>query len=238
MHIAICLWGICRSSRYTYESFKKHILDKLTEFGFTYDILLHTYIIGHTYINRRAGEVGCTLDNAAWKIFNPTKSIIEDQGVVDAQLDLHKYRTHRDPWGSNFTDSTFDNHIRSLYSLKQVTTLVPDGCDAIMYCRPDVRYLYPLQREWFKSNLLALCVQLPNFAKFPINDRFCLAAPQISRLFGTRFDDAYEFSKHHSLHSEQFLLHIFQKNIIPIREISFNFKRIRATGADYDTHII
>ena len=236
MHIAICIWGICRSSGYTYDSFKKNILDKLSEFGFTYDILLHTYTIDH-YTNRRAGEIGCKLDNTAWRLFNPIKSIIEDQDVVDAQLDLHKYRTHRDPWNSNFKDSTFDNHIRSLYSLKQVTSLVGEGYDAIMYCRPDVRYLHPLQRVWFEPARLTSCVQIPNFCKFPINDRFCLAAPHISRFFGTRFDDAYEFSKHRELHSESFLQHIFQKHGIRIHEISFNFRRVRATGVEIDTHI-
>jgi len=237
MHIAICLWGLCRSSRYTYDSFKKYILDKLVEFGITYDIFLHTYTIDRPYTNVRAREINCNLDNTLWKLFNPKKYIIENQLIVDAHLELQKYRTHRDPWGSNFKDSTFDNHIRSLYSLKQVTSLVSEGYDAIMYCRPDVKYLYPLHRNWFEPNTLKSYAQIPNFCKFPINDRFCLAAPQISRIFGTRFDDAHEFSKHHALHSEKFLLHAFLKHGIRIREISFNFKRIRATGADGDKNI-
>jgi len=177
------------------------------------------------------------MDNTAWKLFNPIKSIIEDQNAVDEILDLHKYRTHGDPWGTNFGNTTFDNHIRALYSLKQVTSLVPVGCDAIMYCRPDVRYLYPLQKEWFAPELLTSCVQIPNFQKHPINDRFCLAAPPLCHVFGTRFDDAYEFSKHNELHSERFLLHSFKKHGIVIREIQFNFKRIRANGGDGDKNI-
>ena len=237
MRVAICLWGICRSSQYTYESFKKNILDKLSEFGIRYHILLHTYTINTPYINGRARENGCIMDNDAWKIFKPNKFIVEDQEAVDIQLDLMKYRTHRDPWGSNFKDSTFNNHIRALYSLKQVTSLITERYYAVIYCRPDVRYMHPLRLEWFEPTLIKSSLQIPNFAKYPINDRFCLGSPSLCRVFGTRFDDAYEYSKHQSLHSEKFLLNTFRKHNIVLNEIPFGFRRVRATGIEVDKKI-
>lgn len=239
MHIAICLWGIFRSSDYTYTSFKHNILDTLTSFGFTYDILLHTYIINHEYVNARSRERASKLDNDKWKMYFPDKFIIDEEADADEIIDLLKYRTQPDPWGSSFKDTTFDNHIHSLYSLKRVTSLWSNSdisYNAILYVRPDVRFLYPLQKEWFDSDRL-LYAQIPNFSKFPINDRFLLGGPAVAVAYGNRFDEAYEYSLRKSLHSEIFLHFILSKYKIPIKEIDFNFKRIRITGVDGDPRI-
>ena len=237
-HIAICLWGICRSSHYTYGSFKENIIDKLTEFGFTYDIFLHTYRIESSYTNGWAGEHNIFLNNDNWQLFNPTKYLIENNTDVDNILEFSKYTTQPNPWNGNVT--TFNNHIRALYSLKQVTSLwTPTASSyyAVMYCRPDVQYLHPLEKEWFSPEYINTCAQTPNFSMCPINDRFCLGSPSIGRIFGERFNDAYEFSKQKSLHSEQFLWHTFNKHGIKMCTIPFNIKRIRANGRDEDPHL-
>lgn len=237
MHIAICLWGLCRSSHITYESFKQYILDSLNTFGFTYEIFLHTYDVKHVYTNNRACELNVVLNNDNWKLFKPNKFLIEDDSVVNASLNLLKYRTHPDPWGSDFKDSTFNNHIRALYSLKQVTSLWSQNAskyDAVIYCRPDVSYLCPLERGWFAPDRLSSCVQLPTFHKYPVNDRFSISIPDIGIIYGSRFNDAYNYSLTKSLHSETFLQYTLNKHNIVIYTIPFLFKRIRSNGIDSD----
>jgi hypothetical protein len=239
MHIAICLWGICRSSQHTVESWRKNILEPLRALGHTFDVFLHTFRYEGDYVNVRARETRCRLDNELWRLFEPTDWRIENQADVDALLDLPKYRSQPDPWQLNY-NSTFDNHIRALWSLREVTCLwssKPAGTySAILYCRPDVRYLTPLQASWLTPEALATA-QLPDFAKWPINDRFCLANPDIAHTYGMRFQFAHAYSLQRPLHSETFLAYVLARRGIPVTNIPFYFKRIRVDGADFDAGV-
>ena len=137
-HIAICVWGICRSTDHTIESVRQHIFQPLEAAGITYTVYLHTYALYRPYENPRAKETRQQLKNSLWKLFKPDTSIIEDQDEVDSRLNLQDYRTHGTPWkeedGTGF--QTLDNHIRALWSLYQVTKLwIPhqQTYDAILY---------------------------------------------------------------------------------------------------------
>jgi hypothetical protein len=85
-HIAICVWGICRSTNLTIESVKRHIFQPLIDAGITYDVFLHTYTYNRPYENIRAGEHNLQLNNNLWTLFNPSQSILEDQDSVDTHL--------------------------------------------------------------------------------------------------------------------------------------------------------
>ncbi len=239
MHIAICLWGICRSSQHTVESWRQMILEPLRALGHTYDVFLHTFRHEDVYENQRAGESRCRLDNDLWRLFEPTDWLIENQKNVDATLDLPKYRSQADPWHLNYK-GTFDNHIRALWSLREVTRLWsirPTGrYNAVLYCRPDVRYLMPLQAAWLTPEALATA-QLPDFAKWPVNDRFCLANPEIAQVYGNRFQFAHVYSLQRPLHSETFLAYVLARRGIPVTNIPFYFKRIRVDGTDFDAGV-
>ena len=159
---------------------------------------------------------------------------IRDQNEVDKQLDLTKYRKCGDPWKSkNF--ETFNNHIRALYSLKQVTELMlsKNICyDRIIFCRPDVKFTKSLNIDYFyqsDNNII-----LPNFHNYPINDRFAICSVENGKKYGLRFYDAFKYSLKKRLHSETFLNFILSKNKINICKRIIRFKRVRCDGKEID----
>lgn len=236
MKISLCFWGLCRSTEHTIESIEECILKPLRREGHDYDIYLHTYTLYRSYTNIRSQEYNIQLKNTLWKLLNPKEYIIEHQDAVDIHLKLDKYRTHGNPWAGddNNTFSTLDNHIRALWSLKQVTSLWRGTgivYDAVIYLRPDVQYLTYLSPIWLQ-NLTLNTIKIPNFHLMDgCNDRFAIGAPPVMEMYGNRFHQAYEYSLRNSLHSEKFLAHILNKHKIEIEYIPIRFRRIRANGA-------
>lgn len=231
MKVAVCLWGICRSTPYVIDSFKKNILGPLNTFGFQVTIFLHTYIKDKAYTNKRAGETNLILDPSGYCAFKPDMLYLEKEDDARKSIKLERFRTHPDPWDTNY--QTFDNHLFALWSLKRVTEMVKPGYDVVLYCRPDVLYLNPLRFEWFSPSRLAN-IQLPDFHKFPINDRFAICNPAHAQLFGKRYDGAYEYSLKNKLHSEQYLNYVLTQAKVKIQEIPMRFQRIRADGRNQD----
>jgi hypothetical protein len=235
MRVAVCFWGLCRSTEYTIQSIEKFIYDILKSVGIEYDVYVHSFVLYRPYSNRRAGEEVVHLKNTTWKLLNPTSSIIEDQDIVDKSLNMRLYRSQGNPWesdtGNDFT--TLDNHIRALYSLKRVTELWSASgkeYDAVMYCRPDVRYINPIDPAWL-SLVPNGCILMPDFHLTEgCNDRFAIGKPDVMKVYGNRFNDALAFSKKHQLHSEKFLSFILSASYISVQYIPIRFRRIRATG--------
>ena len=234
-HIAICVWGICRSTDLTIESIRTHIFHPLQAEGITYELFLHTYALYRPYENPRAGEAKQQLKNTLWKLFKPDNSIVEDQDVIDATLGFEQYRSHGNPWkeedGQGF--QTLDNHIRALWSLQQVTRLwVPtkDKYDAILYIRPDVKFYSSLHPSWVQD-LSKSTISIPKFHLIDgVNDRFALGHPSVMKHYGMRFYQAKEYSMNTSLHSELFLAWSLNMNRIQVLYIPIKFRRIRANG--------
>ena len=144
--IALCFYGLCRSTNYTIDSINTYIFDVLKELNFTYDIYLHTYKVNNPYTNSRNNEENILLNNDLYKLLHPTIYKIDDQDEIKKTLDFNKYRSKGDPWLNNF--KSLDNLILGLYSLNQVTQLWKSSnttYDYIIYLRPDVKYITPLK---------------------------------------------------------------------------------------------
>lgn len=235
MRVAVCFWGICRSTDYTIESIENNIFSPLRTAGIDYDTFVHTYTVYAPYENRRAGEYTIQLKNTLWKLLKPTSVKVDHQARIDTTLRYEDYRRMGDPWGedSDTTWQTFNNHIRALWSLKEVTRLWEASSnvyDAILYVRPDVRFSVPLNIEWliFVPND---SIVIPNFQLINgVNDRFAIARPNVAKVYGKRFDGALEYSKSHQLHSETYLSDTLKVANIKVLPVYFPFCRIRANG--------
>ena len=242
MKVALCFWGLCRSTHLTIASIQTHIFDALKHQGIEYDIYCHTYEIHHTYTNVRADEIKCILRNDNWKLLEPTYISLENQDKIDAGLDLESYRTKGDPWNYEpyyIPYATFDNHIRALWSLHSVGKLLDKSqtvYDYIVFLRPDVLYLQPLLRDYFlHATNETVCI--PDFHHFfGSNDRFAICTPHVAKLYSHRFKHAFTYSLHNQLHAEGFLSDVLQSAGIRIHTIPFRFRRVRANGriADAD----
>jgi hypothetical protein len=237
MKVAICFWGLCRSTDKTLESIQSRIFEPLQQAGIEFTVYLHTYTIYRPYTNIRAHEVDLQLKNTLWKLLKPTKYSIEDQDTVDTKLHLDQYRTHGDPWKDSTGSapfSTLDNHIRALWSLHQVTKLwVNSGVEytKILYVRPDVFFTTPLQIVWILHKQQNT-VYIPEFQNYyGCNDRFAIGSPCSMKYYGSRFTEALSYSKTKPLHSEAFLFDSMSSKGYMFHTIPILFKRIRADGA-------
>jgi hypothetical protein len=248
MRVALCFWGICRSTDRIIESIETCIFNPLINARIFYDVYLHTYKLYRPYTNIRSNETGLQLKNTIWKLLKPTEAKIENQDEVDKALDLKKYRSKGDPWGNeknskNNEDllendySTLDNHIRALYSLSEVTKLWSQSdstYDLVIYLRPDVRFMTPLSLNWL--DVRKGLILIPDFHLFyGCNDRFAIGVPKDMKVYGERFYSAYEYSLQKPLHSEQFLSNHIVSYGIEFKTIPIRFRRVRADGHTCNT---
>ena len=90
--IAICFYGICRSTNYTIDSINKYIFNPLRHMIINYDIYLHTYTVNSIYNNSRADEKNITLDNNLYKLINPSIYKIDNQDDIKKTIDFNKYK--------------------------------------------------------------------------------------------------------------------------------------------------
>jgi hypothetical protein len=239
MRVAICFWGLCRSTDKIQESIERCLYEPLRRAGILFDVYIHTYKLYHPYTNPRSKEYAVHIKNTNWKLVNPHTWKVEDQDTVDSKLELQTYRSHGNPWGDDETAlgavpySTLDNHIRALYSLKEVTLLWSSSgvqYDAVIYARPDVRFLTKFQVEWLslltKRNML-----IPDFQIYHgSNDRFAVGFPSVMRNYGERYYQAYGYSLQQSLHSERFLTDHMASRGIRLEVVPMRFQRVRADG--------
>jgi hypothetical protein len=233
-NVALCFYGLCKSTNYTIESINKCIFDPLKNLNFNYDIYLHTYNVTKPYTNLRNSEENIMLDNDLYKLLNPTVFKIDDQDDIKKTINFVKYRSNGDPWSNDF--KSLDNLILGLYSLNQVTQLWKTSdktYDYIIYLRPDVKFIEPLKLYFF-IDLNDSNIVLPNFHEYPINDRFAIGKPTVMKIYGERYLHAYEYSLFNKLHAETYLQFLLKTNKINIIKIKFKFDRIRANGINYD----
>ena len=235
MHIAIGIWGIVRSLKYTVKSIQEYCLDPIVNAGHTYEIYIHTYKFSGVYTNGRSNEISLQLNFTEWQLLNPDHIYVEDQDVFDANTNFTSYHTHGDPWHNNYV--SFTNHLRALNSLFYLASKIElesqvKHFDGVVYLRPDVTYLNELPvylLEHIPNTLF-----LPDFHRSchggEYNDRMAMGDVQSAIAYGKRFEDALEYSQHKRLHSETFTYDYLTEHEIAVKEIPFRFRRTRADG--------
>jgi len=232
--VAICFWGIMRSLKFTLPSIKKYIFKPLDDAKIPYDIFLHTYNLNGDCTKTYSVECTLAIDKNEYKLLNPKESIIENQKTIDEKINFNKYMTMGNPWKDAQVEVAY-NHIRALWSLKQVTSIWMkhrSEYSHVMYCRPDMTYIMPIKPEWFS---FSDSIVSPDFARHgrkieKLCDRFAIGMPEQMEIYGNRFNEALEFSKKSQLHSETFASHILHKNGINRKYIPFGFLRTRANS--------
>ena len=237
--VAVCFWGLCRTTNHTIDSIKECIYKPLDEANIKYDIFVHTFSLETPYSNPRNSESAVNLDNELYKLLTPTYVEVEDQNKIDRHLDLSSYRTKGDPWevSGSIHFSTFDNHIRAIYSLHKVTEAALKGeYDRIVFARPDVKFLNPINPNWLR--IMENEIILPDFHKTPVNDRFAIASPASAKVFGQRFLEAKAFSLKYPLHSEEYLRYCLKKAKIRILEGKIRFRRIRLKNVETELDVV
>ena len=234
MKVALCLWGLTRSLKFTIDSIREYILKPLDDNNIEYTIFMHTFSMSSKYYNPRAGEENIKLDFDEHHLLSPDFFKIDDQDAIKEQIQIKKYRTLPDPWNTNYI--CLDNFICAMYSKKQLGIMVKESninFDYIVYLRPDVRYITPIDQRYFHvTHKNTICT--PNFHLFPnLNDRLAIITHCNLKTYSEMFDEMYEYSRLYPLHSERFQYNIITRRFRwKVQYIPIHFNRVRADGRE------
>lgn len=198
--------------------------------GIRYDIFLHTYRKDGAYSNEHAKEADIRLDTEEWKLLQPRFSSIESEDDIggDKGVRFEDYHTHQDFWKTNF--ETANNVIKSLWSRQQVSRMVQSqgGYDYVIFVRPDCKFYTPLSTRWFARDAIIL----PDFHRFPVNDRFMILPATHLRMLTSCYDRFLDYSKKYMVHSEIYLAYLLDETPIHKVHMPIRFNRIRADGRE------
>ena len=232
MKIALAFFGLTRSLSYTIASIRKNILNIFIKNGIKYDIFLHTYRINH-FVNERSRERVNRINNEEYKLLKPNYIQIHDLESVKECICLSQFRTHPDPWNTNY--QSVDNFILAQLSKSHLAALIKGSnntYDYIIYLRPDVEYITPFDLSYFnKVNDHTICI--PDFHLYGprlFNDRFCITNEKTYFYYGDIFPYLLEISKKERLHSETILGNMMASYGLRFAYIPFHFIRIRYNG--------
>jgi hypothetical protein len=238
MKVAVGFFGITRSLKYTINSINENIFDVLKTNNIEYDVYIHTYNLTN-YKNIRTGEKvnDDQIDNTEYNLLNPDFIEIDKQETIKQKLNLLLYRSHVDPWGTNY--NSVDNFILAQYSKLKLTKMIEEKnikYDYVLFMRPDCLYINKLPIDSF---LLVddSSVIIPNFhlyGRIPFNDRFCICNINTYKIYGGVFNVLLDISKSQPLHSETIIGELLTKKCLNIKKINFMFRRIRFDGSSPD----
>ena len=234
MKVALCFWGLTRSLKFTIDSIREYILKPLDDNNIEYTIFMHTFSMSSKYYNPRAEEENIKLDFDEHHLISPDFFKIDDQDAIKEQIQIKKYRTLPDPWNTNYI--CLDNFICYMYSKKQLGIMVKESnihFDYIVYLRPDVRYITPIDQRYFHvTHKNTICT--PNFHLFPnLNDRLAIITHCNLKTYSEMFDEMYEYSRLYPLHSERFQYNIITRRFRwKVQYIPIHFNRVRADGRE------
>ena len=81
--VALCYWGIARSTDFTIESIERNIWKPLEDANIEYTTFVHTFSVNKPYTNSRASEWNIHLKNDIWKMLLPDHYIVENQEDIE-----------------------------------------------------------------------------------------------------------------------------------------------------------
>jgi len=230
LKIALCFWGMNRSAVHTHESIRDKIYQPLIDSSIPYDTYGHFNHVDHV-INSRTGEHHDKLSLESYKLLLIDALKIDDQEKLYKQLKVDNYRSHPDPWKTNYESVNF--FIFSLFSLLEVTNMMSNSgknYSHVIFLRPDVKYIDQLPVSVLTQIKTGQCA-IPDFTPINTNDRFSICSQEDAIILGNRFNELLNYSKKNLVHAESFLDFILYKNKIKVKPLkNFLFQRIRANG--------
>ncbi len=230
--LAICFFGLVKNIDHVYPSIQQFILEPLNQQGHQIDFYCHTYKLDR-FTNPRNGEDNVQIYpesiHQRFKFKDLKMELISEYSNLDA--DLQSCLKYGDPWPDNKVLS-LKNHLLNLRSLYQVTQLWKNEAStytAIIYLRPDLRILNPLNFQILSEKTLAI----PSFHSYGgHNDRFAYGTPQAMIIYGERWKGIEQFFVKHrrNIHAETFLRLHLQDHSVQVIPLSIRFQRIRGNN--------
>jgi hypothetical protein len=134
------------------------------------------------------------------------------------------------PWDNN--SQSLKNEIRALNSLLHLSYVLESTLrfDCVLFLRPDMQFLQQLPIQLMVN--FSDRSFLPDFhrscTREEYNDRMMMGNLSSGIIYGKKLLNAYNYSLHAQLHPELFNYHYISRMNIPVIEVPFRFRRIRA----------
>lgn len=238
--IAVCYWGLTRSTKKVYKSHFDNFFNLLTENDIQFDVFMHTWQLKD---KQRVWEkeIDHPVDYEEYKLLNPTFYKIDKQDDFTDTLEFDKYfykgnddsrkNRSRGDWPPNIAEKLILNHLCALESLKRVTEMVESSGNAyelIVYIRPDVELTdkFPVENI---CNMKDFDILIPNFDHWAgYNDRFAVLTYNTAPIYGKRIQELAEFRRTQGrITSERYVKYVCDVNHLNVILINFHFNIIR-----------
>ena len=241
INIAICYWGLTRSTKRVYTSHYDYLFNVLKSSNINYDIFMHTWKADNNFVFTKENTI--PNDYEEYKLLEPDYYTIEYQKDFIDTLDFNNYFNKE--LFEKYGDSEYEwypqlimNHLCALESQKRVYHMVISTnkkYDYIMFVRPDV-----LLCNNFNINVLneQFDIVIPHGDHNEgLNDRFAILPFNSASLYANRIDEIIEFRKNNGrIVSEKYVKFIINKYYNNLKFIEFKMRRIRPDGEIVDTH--
>jgi hypothetical protein len=214
--IAICFFGVQRSTRHTYTHIKTKLYDILDRNGIQYDVYVHAWIIPKNTVWRKTYEdpVDFTRDH---NLLCPTYAIVEEEQPF---IDLLKFSDYYYEGTYEWVPSALLNFLCSMESQRRVLNMAHDSYikyDAILLMRPDMRPNVDFDVSMFDRLTLENIILLSYNGHEGVNDKFAVLHPETAHKFGNRIMEAAEYRKNHGrIVGESYTKFIAEKYYKPI----------------------
>ena len=228
--VAICYWGMTRSTRYVYKSHHEYLFKVLDTNNIKYDIFMHTW---KTQNNIIWSEI-CNIPNdyTEYKLLNPNFYKIESQDDFLNSINFADYFSQElfDKYGGDtpheWRPGLIKNHLCALESQKRVTEMVLNNnkhYDYVIYVRPDVMISNLFDIKWLE--LEEKTIAIPNDEHHEgLNDRFAIVRYNDCCYYGKRINEIIDFRKHNGrIVSEKYVKFIINKYYKNVIFVNFKF---------------
>ncbi len=240
MHIAICYYGLTRSTKFVYKSHIENLFEPLQKAGIEYDTFVHTWITKEATTWNGKDTNPVTPEDG--KLLNPTLFKVDDEDEFIASVPFSDYhyddvwKTHGDSRqpGHEWHPTMVLNHICLMEAMRRSTNLCfsyGKEYDYILYMRPDVNVPKAFSVSCLdtigKNDAAVL-----NYKHFEgYNTNVVILPFKKCRPFADRIYEAAEFRKTQGrLVTEKYTKYILDKYYDSVRQIVFPVERVRSNG--------
>jgi hypothetical protein len=237
-NIAICYWGMTRSTKFIYKTHLENLHNQLKINNINYKIFMHTW---KTKDNKNIiweNESNILVDYEEYKLLEPDYYQIDDQTTFldTINFDNYFYEDIYDTIGHSpngeWLPQLIRNHLCALESQKRVFNMVKKSnieFDYIIYIRPDVLLLNNFDTNCLKN---VFDITLLNYEHYEgYNDRFAIIPFKLEDKYSNRIDEIIEFRKTKGrIVSEKYVKYIVDKYYTNKQFINFKMRIIRPDG--------
>jgi len=236
--LAICYWGMTRSTKFVYDSHIRNLFNVLSRHNIEHTIFMHTWKVEGDANIIWEQTIPTPVDYDEYKLLNPQYYKIECQTEFKNSLNFSDYfnQSLYEQYGGDtpheWRPQLIMNHLCALESQRRVFKMVKDTnqhFDFVMFVRPDMNIQDEFNPRIFNQ---PFDIVLPNYDHHEgLNDRFAMVPFDKAHFYACRIEQIKEFRKNHGrIVSEKYVKYIVNTYYTTPLFIPFRMFIVRPNG--------